>query len=83
MRHVQSNASPLSAAAGRAGGSLPSDAKDRRRINADDKLQNVFGKMTTSMSEMKKYLSAQLTARKRQLSFQRLSRPSYGRSASH
>ena len=40
------------------------DAKDRRQINADDKLQKVFGKKSASMFEMNKYLSAHLTAPK-------------------
>jgi chromatin remodeling complex protein RSC6 len=40
------------------------DAKDKRQINADDKLANVFGKKSASMFEMNKYLSAHLTAKK-------------------
>ena len=40
------------------------DAKDRRQINADDKLQKVFGKKSASMFEMNKHLSAHLTAKK-------------------
>lgn len=38
------------------------DAKDRRQINADDKLEKVFGKKSASMFEMNKYLSAHLKA---------------------
>ena len=40
------------------------DAKDRRQINADDKLEKVFGKKSASMFEMNKYLSAHLKAAK-------------------
>ena len=40
------------------------DAKDRRQINADDKLEKVFGKKSASMFEMNKHLSAHLTAKK-------------------
>jgi chromatin remodeling complex protein RSC6 len=40
------------------------DAKDRRQINADDKLETIFGKKSASMFEMNKYLSAHLTAKK-------------------
>ncbi|WP_353888489.1 SWIB/MDM2 domain-containing protein [uncultured Sphingomonas sp.] len=40
------------------------DAKDRRQINADDRLQKVFGKKSASMFEMNKHLSAHLTAAK-------------------
>jgi len=40
------------------------DPKDRRQINADDKLAKVFGKKSASMFEMNKYLSAHLTAKK-------------------
>lgn len=40
------------------------DAKDRRQINADDKLAKIFGKKSASMFEMNKYLSAHLTAKK-------------------
>ena len=40
------------------------DAKDRRQINADDKLQKIFGKKSASMFEMNKHLSAHLTAKK-------------------
>ena len=41
------------------------DAKDRRQINADDKLAKIFGKKSVSMFEMNKHLSAHLTAGKR------------------
>ncbi|VXC55378.1 SWIB/MDM2 domain-containing protein [Sphingomonas sp. 8AM] len=40
------------------------DAKDRRQINADDKLEKIFGKKSASMFEMNKFLSAHLTAKK-------------------
>nr|WP_238560150.1 SWIB/MDM2 domain-containing protein [Sphingomonas sp. Mn802worker] len=40
------------------------DAKDRRQINADDKLEKIFGKKSCSMFEMNKFLSAHLTAKK-------------------
>ena len=40
------------------------DAKDKRQINADDKLQKIFGKKSASMFEMNKYLSKHLTAKK-------------------
>ncbi len=40
------------------------DAKDRRQINADDKLAKVFGKKSASMFEMNKHLSAHLSAKK-------------------
>ncbi|MGK6323059.1 SWIB/MDM2 domain-containing protein [Sphingomonas sp. DT-51] len=40
------------------------DAKDRRQINADDKLQKIFGKKSASMFEMNKHLSAHLSAKK-------------------
>ena len=40
------------------------DAKDRRQINADDKLAKIFGKKSVSMFEMNKHLSAHLTAKK-------------------
>ncbi|QXT34790.1 SWIB/MDM2 domain-containing protein [Sphingomonas sanguinis] len=40
------------------------DAKDRRQINADDRLEAVFGKRSASMFEMNKHLSRHLTARK-------------------
>ena len=40
------------------------DAKDRRQINADDKLEKIFGKKSASMFEMNKHLSAHLTAKK-------------------
>ena len=34
------------------------DAKDKRQINADDKLQKIFGKKQVSMFEMNKHISA-------------------------
>ena len=34
------------------------DAKDKRQINADDKLQKVFGKKSVSMFEMNKHVSS-------------------------
>lgn len=37
------------------------DAKDGRQINADDKLQKVFGKKSVSMFEMNKHLSQHLS----------------------
>lgn len=40
------------------------DAKDRRQINADEKLEKVFGKKSASMFEMNKHLSAHLSAKK-------------------
>ncbi len=40
------------------------DAKDKRQINGDDKLQKVFGKKSVTMFEMNKHLSAHLTAKK-------------------
>ena len=40
------------------------DPKDKRQINADDKLEKVFGKKSASMFEMNKYLSGHLTAKK-------------------
>ena len=40
------------------------DAKDRRQINADDKLQPIFGKKSVTMFEMNKFLSKHLTAAK-------------------
>ncbi len=40
------------------------DAKDRRQINADAKLEKIFGKKSASMFEMNKHLSAHLTAKK-------------------
>ena len=40
------------------------DAKDRRQINGDDKLQKIFGKKSVSMFEMNKHLSNHLTAKK-------------------
>ena len=40
------------------------DAKDRRQINADDKLEKIFGKKSASMFEMNKHLSKHLTAKK-------------------
>lgn len=38
------------------------DAKDRRQINADDKLETVFGNKLASMFEMNKDLTLHLTA---------------------
>lgn len=40
------------------------DPKDRRQINADDKLEKVFGTKSASMFEMNKHLSRHLTAKK-------------------
>lgn len=40
------------------------DSKDRRQINADDKLGKIFGKKSVSMFEMNKHLSAHLSAKK-------------------
>jgi chromatin remodeling complex protein RSC6 len=40
------------------------DAKDRRQINADDKLEKIFGKKSASMFEMNKHLSGHLTTAK-------------------
>ena len=40
------------------------DSKDRRQINADDKLGKIFGKKSVSMFEMNKHLSRHLTAKK-------------------
>nr|WP_093665356.1 SWIB/MDM2 domain-containing protein [Sphingomonas gellani] len=40
------------------------DAKDKRQINADDKLEKIFGKKSASMFEMNKHLSAHLSAKK-------------------
>lgn len=41
------------------------DAKDRRQINADEKLIKIFsGKKSVSMFEMNKHLSNHLTAKK-------------------
>ena len=40
------------------------DAKDRRQINADDKLAKIFGKKAVSMFEMNKHLSKHLTTKK-------------------
>jgi chromatin remodeling complex protein RSC6 len=40
------------------------DAKDRRKINADEKLEKVFGKKSSDMFEMNKHLSRHLTAKK-------------------
>ena len=40
------------------------DPKDRRQINADDKLEEIFGKKSASMFEMNKHLSAHLTPKK-------------------
>ena len=39
------------------------DAKDRRQINADEKLGKIFGKKSVSMFEMHKHLSKHLTAK--------------------
>ena len=41
------------------------DPKDKRNINADDKLEKIFGKKSASMFEMNKHLSAHLTASKK------------------
>ena len=38
------------------------DAKDGRQINADAKLEKVFGQKSASMFEMNKMLSKHLTA---------------------
>ena len=38
------------------------DEKDRRNINADAKLEKIFGKKQASMFEMNKHLSAHLKA---------------------
>nr|WP_254605193.1 SWIB/MDM2 domain-containing protein [Sphingomonas bacterium] len=38
------------------------DGKDRRQINADAKLEKIFGKKSASMFEMNKHLSAHLKA---------------------
>ena len=40
------------------------DDKDRRQINADAKLEKIFGKKSASMFEMNKHLSAHLSAKK-------------------
>ena len=40
------------------------DAKDRRQINADDKLEKIFGKKSASMFEMNKHLAQHLSAKK-------------------
>jgi chromatin remodeling complex protein RSC6 len=40
------------------------DEKDKRQINADDKLQKVFGKKSVSMFEMNKHMSNHLSAKK-------------------
>jgi len=40
------------------------DAKDRRQINADDRLGKVFGKKSVTMFEMNKHLSQHLQAKK-------------------
>ncbi|UAK24760.1 SWIB/MDM2 domain-containing protein [Sphingomonas nostoxanthinifaciens] len=37
------------------------DAKDKRQINADDKLEKVFGKKSVSMFEMNKHVSAHVS----------------------
>jgi chromatin remodeling complex protein RSC6 len=34
------------------------DSKDKRQINADDKLEKIFGKKSVSMFEMNKHVSA-------------------------
>jgi chromatin remodeling complex protein RSC6 len=34
------------------------DSKDKRQINADDKLEKVFGKKSVSMFEMNKHISS-------------------------
>ena len=36
------------------------DSKDKRQINADDKLEKIFGKKSVSMFEMNKHLSNHL-----------------------
>jgi chromatin remodeling complex protein RSC6 len=41
------------------------DPKDRRQINADDKLEKIFGKKSASMFEMNKHLSKHLAAPKK------------------
>lgn len=38
------------------------DEKDKRNINADARLEKIFGKKQSSMFEMNKYLSAHVTA---------------------
>nr|WP_308462195.1 MULTISPECIES: SWIB/MDM2 domain-containing protein [Sphingomonas] len=40
------------------------DEKDKRQINADAKLEKIFGKKSASMFEMNKHLSAHLSAKK-------------------
>ncbi len=40
------------------------DPKDKRQINADAKLEKIFGKKSASMFEMNKHLSAHLKAAK-------------------
>ena len=40
------------------------DAKDKRQIVADEKLEKIFGKKQASMFEMNKYLSAHLATKK-------------------
>jgi chromatin remodeling complex protein RSC6 len=37
------------------------DSKDKRQINADDKLEKIFGKKSVSMFEMNKHVSAHVT----------------------
>ena len=37
------------------------DSKDKRQINADAKLEKVFGKKSVSMFEMNKHVSAHVT----------------------
>ena len=39
-------------------------AEDKRQINADDKLEKIFGKKSSDMFELNKHLSAHLTAKK-------------------
>ena len=34
------------------------DSKDKRQINADDKLEKIFGKKSVSMFEMNKHISS-------------------------
>ena len=40
------------------------DPKDKRQINADAKLEKIFGKKSASMFELSKHLSNHLTAKK-------------------
>ncbi len=37
------------------------DSKDKRQINADAKLEKIFGKKSVSMFEMNKHVSAHVT----------------------